>query len=233
MTKAGGARLGPVVDGKTLPRDPFSPDAPSISTEVPIIVGYNATTTTAFGAAPAGGLDWGGLKSQLAASLGSADVDRLIADFRRLQPGASASDLYFRITTWHDVGARALSAAERKAALASAGAYVYRLEFETPVDQLRSPQGLDVPLVFDTVGKSASLLGPVADAAQKVADQMSGAWIAFAHTGSPNGTGLASWPRYDARARSTMLFNVTSRAVNDPYSEERQIIAALPASAPA
>ena len=229
VTKAGGARLGPVVDGKTLPRDPFSPDAPTISAEVPIIVGYNATATTAFGGAPATiELDWNGLKSQLATTLGGADVDKLITDFRRLQPGASASDLYFRITSWRDVAAGSLAAAERKAALASAGAYVYRLEFETPVDKLRSPQGLDVPLVFDTVGKSPSLLGPVSDAAQKVADQMSAAWIAFAHTGSPNGTGLASWPRYDARARSTMLFNVTSRAVNDPYSEERQIIAALP-----
>ena len=67
-----------------------------------------------------------------------------------------------------------------------------------------------------------------ASQAQTVADQMSAAWIAFARTGSPNGAGLASWPRYDTRARSTMLFNVTSRAVNDPYGPERQLIAALP-----
>ena len=76
--------------------------------------------------------------------------------------------------------------------------------------------------------KSASLLGPVASDAQTVSDQMSAAWLAFARTGSPNAAGLASWPRYDARARSTMIFNVVSRAVNDPYPEERQIIAALP-----
>jgi para-nitrobenzyl esterase len=95
------------------------------------------------------------------------------------------------------------------------------------VDKLRSPHALDLPLVFDNVGKSGSLLGPVADQAQLAADQMSAAWIAFAHTGSPNGTGLASWPRYDGRARSTMLFNVVSRAVNDPYSEERKLVAGL------
>jgi para-nitrobenzyl esterase len=122
--------------------------------------------------------------------------------------------------------------AERKAALNAAGAYVYRLEFETPVGRLRSPHALDLPLVFDTVGKSSSLLGPVTADAQKVADQMSAAWVAFARTGSPNATGLASWPRYDTRARSTMLFNVTSRAVNDPYTRERQLIAALPPPQP-
>jgi para-nitrobenzyl esterase len=126
------------------------------------------------------------------------------------------------------MGAGSRLLAERKSALNAAGAYLYRLELETPVGRLRSPHSLDLPLVFDNVAKSASLLGASAPEAQKVADQMSAAWIAFAHTGSPNATGLSSWPRYDARSRSTMLFNVVSRAVNDPNSEERQIIAALP-----
>ena len=102
------------------------------------------------------------------------------------------------------------------------------MEFETPVERLRSPHGLDLPLVFDTVDKSASFLGTGAAAAQKVAEQMSPAWIAFARTGSPNAPGLPSRPRYDTRSRSTMIFNVVSRAVNDPYAEERAIIAALP-----
>ena len=229
VTKAGVGRFGPVVDGKTLPRDPFTPDAPSLSSDVPIIVGYNATETTVLGAAPAlFDLDWGGLKEHLAEGAGGGDVDKLVADFRRLRPAASPSDLYFHITTLHGMGTGSVTLAERKSALAAAPAYLYRLEFETPVDKLRSPHALDLPLVFDTVGKSASLLGPVSEPAQKVADQMSAAWIAFARTGSPNAPGLASWPRYDTRSRSTMLFNVTSRAVNDPDSEERQIIAALP-----
>ena len=52
---------------------------------------------------------------------------------------------------------------------------------------------------------------------------MSPAWIAFARTGSPNAPGLPSWPRYDTRSRSTMIYNVVSRAVNDPYAEERSL----------
>lgn len=227
VTKAGKANFGPVVDGHSLPTDPFSPGAPTISADVPVIVGYNATETTVLGASPAlFDLDWGGLTEKL-----GADAGGLVDDLKRLHPGASPSDLYFRITTLKGMGATAVTLAERKAALGAAGAYVYRLEFETPVDKLRSPHALDLPLVFDNVGKSASLLAPVADQAQVVADQMSAAWIAFAHTGSPNGTGLASWPRYDGRARSTMLFNVVSRAVNDPYSEERKLVAALPRKA--
>jgi para-nitrobenzyl esterase len=229
VTDKGEHRLGPVVDAKNLPRDPFTPDAPAVSADVPVIVGYNATETTILGGAPSDfDLDWAALKARLGPSLTGVDADKLIADFRRLSPGDSASDLYFRITTLRGMGRRSISLAERKSALGAAGAYVYRLEFETPVDRLRSPHALDLPLVFDNVAKSASLLGAAAPQAQAVADQMSGAWIAMAHTGSPNAEGLASWPRYDSRARSTMLINTVSRAVSDPYGEERKIIDALP-----
>jgi para-nitrobenzyl esterase len=229
LNKAGMVDFGPVVDGKNLPRDPFTPDAPAITADVPVIVGYNATETTILFPPPgAFDLDWAGLKTQLTTAIPGADADKVIADFRRLRPSATASDIYFNITTLHWMGAGSWTLAERKSALGQAAAYLYRVEFQTSVGRLRSPHALEIPLVFDTVGKSASLLGPVAADAQLVADQMSAAWIAFARTGSPNAPGLASWPRYDTRSRSTMIFNVTSRAVNDPYAEERQIIAALP-----
>jgi para-nitrobenzyl esterase len=165
--REGGARFGPVIDGRNLMDDPFNPTAPAGSADVPILVGCNA--------------------AEAAASKSAAG----------------------RLT-------------ERKAAQASAGAYLYRLEFASGVERLGAARGLDVPLVFDKVAKSPSLIGGAAANAQIVADTMSAAWIAFARTGSPNAAGLPSWPRYDPRARSMMLFNVTSRAVNDPYAAERR-----------
>src|SRR5262249_18202424 len=50
---APGARrsFAPVVEGKTLPRHPFHPEAPAISADVPILVGYNRTEATFFLAA--------------------------------------------------------------------------------------------------------------------------------------------------------------------------------------
>src|SRR5262249_16803824 len=50
LAPAPGARRSfvPVVDGKTLPRHPFHPDAPAISSDVPVIVGYNRTESTFF-----------------------------------------------------------------------------------------------------------------------------------------------------------------------------------------
>jgi para-nitrobenzyl esterase len=75
-------------------------------------------------------------------------------------------------------------------------------------------------MVFDNVAKSDSVIGPGALGAQKVADAMSSAWIAFAHTGKPD----ADWPPYDQTTRATMIFNVTSKVVNDPDSELHKVL---------
>ena len=38
--------LGPVKDGRSLPRDPFDPDAPPLSADIPMVLG-NTTTKRA------------------------------------------------------------------------------------------------------------------------------------------------------------------------------------------
>ena len=45
---------------------------------------------------------------------------------------------------------------------------------------------------------------------------MSDAWIAFARTGNPKRTALPDWPAYDLARRATMVFDATSRVVDDP-----------------
>ena len=44
----------------------------------------------------------------------------------------------------------------------------------------------------------------------------------FARSGDPNVTGMATWPVYDDKTRSTMLFNTQSRVENDPHSRSRR-----------
>lgn len=222
VLESGQGRFGPVIDGRWLSRDPFSPDGPAQSADIPVIVGYNASETTVTARTPgAFDLDWGGLNAALAPALPGRDAAQVVAAWRRARPQASAADLYFSITTEAGVGAASRALAERKAAQAAAGAWLYRLDLETPVERLRGAYGLETPLVFDTVGAAGSLLGPAAAQAQAVSDVMSAAWIAFARTGSPNAVGLPSWPRYDARARPTLLFGAVSRSVNDPDSAGR------------
>jgi para-nitrobenzyl esterase len=102
---------------------------------------------------------------------------------------------------------------------------VYLLAWETPVDngRLKAHHALDLPLVFNNIETSRSMVGPGPDP-QKVADQMSAAWIAFAQSGNPNVKGLPQWNPYDLKNRATMIFNLDSHLQNDPYSEIRRIL---------
>jgi para-nitrobenzyl esterase len=216
--------IGPVVDGRSLPRHPFTPDAPATARDIPVLLGYNKTETTYLFPPPGSfDLDWLGLTTQLGKALPGQDVAKVIDGWRKRHPKASPSDLYFAITTEATMGLNASTLAVRKAEQGAAPAFLYRLEWETPIDggRMRSPHSLDIPLVFDNVAKAPGLIGTGTEQAQQVSDVMSAAWLAFARTGSPNAAGLPSWPAFSARNRETMVFNVTSRAVNDPLREER------------
>jgi para-nitrobenzyl esterase len=49
---------------------------------------------------------------------------------------------------------------------------------------------------------------------------MSEAWLAFARSGDPNIPTLPTWPAYSLDRRSTMLFDVAPRVVDDPFGAE-------------
>ena len=44
----GGFALAPVVDGTTLPNDPFDPVAPALSANIPLLIGTAETEVTFF-----------------------------------------------------------------------------------------------------------------------------------------------------------------------------------------
>lgn len=222
----------PVVDGRHLLRDPFTPDAPVESASVPLLLGYNATETTVLFPPPGVfTLDWPGLETQLKQQMPEARVSEIVAGLRALRPEATPSDLYFFITTERGMGANARTVAERKARQRGAPVFLYRLAWATAVlgGKLRTPHSLDIPMVFDNVAASTSLVGDATADPQRVADAMSAAWIAFARSGSPNGPGLASWPAFDPQRRSVMSFDVVSRAIDDPLRREHEVLGLAPA----
>jgi para-nitrobenzyl esterase len=114
--------------------------------------------------------------------------------------------------------------AERKADQEAAPMFMYRLDWQAPAANgaLRSPHGLEVPLVFDNVNiaSQSQMLGTGPEP-KKLAAIMSQAWINFARTGDPSQKELA-WPRYDAKSRKTMIFDVKSHMVADPDREKRE-----------
>jgi para-nitrobenzyl esterase len=86
---------------------------------------------------------------------------------------------------------------------------------------------MDIPLVFDNIAQPGSLTGTDA-AAQKVADRMSDAFIAFARGGDPNNAQLPQWRPYELSSRATMLFDVEPKLVEDPRGGERRLFAQVP-----
>jgi para-nitrobenzyl esterase len=60
-----------------------------------------------------------------------------------------------------------------------------------------------------------------------LADKVSGAWAAFAHTGNPNSAGTPKWLAYTATERATMIINNEWKLVNDPRHDVRLIMNSL------
>jgi para-nitrobenzyl esterase len=217
---------GVVADGIVLPHAAFGNGAPAISANVPILVGHNRTETTVLFPPPnAFDLTWDTLPTTLKDTV--REPEPLISGFRALMPGATPSQVYFAITTEAGMGLNARKVADGKATLSRAGVYAYLLAWPTPAfgGKLGTPHALDLPLVFNTVATSDAILGSGRADAQKLADIMSAAWIAFARTGSPNGPGLPEWPAYDLKNRATMVFDVPSAAGNDPLGRQQALIA--------
>jgi len=225
--------FGPVLDPEILPNHPFYPTATTISEDVPVIVGWNRTEQTAFslGQDELWTLDEEGMRGRIE-RLAGADADRLAELYRSEYPGMSPSAVYFNIASYSGMGSGSVTIAERKAALGKAPAYLYRLDWATPVldGKLMSPHGLELPLVFDnaTAG-GVGLTGGGAEA-QKLAGQMSETWIAFAATGNPNTSksGLPQWEWYNTETRPTMTFDTESRVESDPLKEQRLIFEERP-----
>ncbi|NCP18676.1 MAG: carboxylesterase/lipase family protein [Erythrobacter sp.] len=226
-----GAFYRPVVDGRSLTRQPYAPDANPVSADIPLLVGTNNNEMRlqgGLGSPENFALSWEQLPAKLKAFTDDADVKAVIAGMRAAHPDYDASDVFFQVATFRNYRGTALLQAERKSEQ-QAPVYMYRLDWKTPVEggRLETPHALDIAFVFDNVARSTSYTGPETAETQRMADLMADAWIAFARTGNPNTTALPQWPTYDPQSRATMIFNLEPQVVNDPDGEERELLQRL------
>ena len=221
----------PVVDGRSLTRQPYAPDANPVSADIPLLVGTNNNEMRlqgGLGSPENFALTWEQLPAKLTPFVDDADVGEIIAGMRKAHPDYDASDVFFQVATFRNYRNTALRQAERKSAQA-APVYMYRLDWKTPVEggRLETPHALDIAFVFDNVARSLSYTGPETAQTKRMADLMADAWIAFARTGNPNTAALPQWPAYNVQQRATMIFDVDPEVVNDPDSAERELLQRL------
>jgi para-nitrobenzyl esterase len=215
--------FSPTMDGKILPQHPFYPNASPVSAGVPVMIGNTRTEMTLFSLNDPSAFSQSDedMRKRISGLLGD-HAPSMIDLYRKLNPGASPSDIYFLIASDYRYGIPTIVAAQRRAALGKAPVYLYYFTWETPVQggRLKSPHTMEIPFAFDNVKISARMTGGGADA-MALANKVSDAWIAFARTGDPNTPKLPHWPAFDAKDRATMVINNVSKVVNDPLREQR------------
>ena len=166
-------------------------------------------------------LDEAGMRARIK-NLAGDNGETLIDTYRRLNPQATPSELFFLIASDYRYSAPVMKIAERRAALGKGPVHLYYFTWETPVEggRLKSPHTMEIPFAFDNVQISRNLTGGGADA-MALADKLSDTWIAFARTGDPNTSKLPHWPAFNATERPTMVINNQSKVVDDPIREQR------------
>jgi para-nitrobenzyl esterase len=152
----------------------------------------------------------------------------VVATYRRLYPHYSPSDVFFAATTAARSWRGAIIELEARAAQ-PADTWAYQLDWPSPADGGRwgAFHGLDIPLLFGTLEADGSLTGQGPDAVA-LSRVMSDALLAFARSGNPNHAGLPEWRPYRLDRRSTMVFDLPQRLVDDPRGDERRLFEKVP-----
>jgi len=229
--------LGPVKDSRSLPRDPFDPDAPPQSSAIPMILGNTrGETRTLIGRGDPSifELTWETLRPKLEAGspfMGELDRGEVIAAYRRWYPQYSPADVFFASTTASRSWRGQVIEAERRAVQQGSASHtwVYELDWPAPLDGGRwgAHHGLDLPLPFDNVPLAPHMVGAGPEP-QRVADQMSETFLAFARSGKPGNRQIPDWPTYDLSRRRTLVFDAVSKVVDDPRGDERRLFSKVP-----
>lgn len=230
LERKGGIIFWSVLDHGVLARHPFYPDAPRESGHIPMIIGNTHDETKAFlGGDPKNfALTWEELPSRLENELVlDMSPEYLVARYRALYPNYSPSDCFFAITTAGRSWPGHLIQAEQRARI-GAPAWMYQLDFGAQTDpKMGAYHSYDIALVFGTLGAKGSMTG-TGPAARKVRDQMSAAFVSLARTGDPNCAAVPAWEPYTLPKRPTLVINETSKMVDDPRKEEREIFSVAP-----
>ncbi|HKX77415.1 MAG TPA: carboxylesterase family protein [Novosphingobium sp.] len=211
----------PVLDGKIFPTKPMAAIAAGASANVPLIIGSNLQEGATFNPSDAR-IDEQTMRKRLE-QVAPGRGDAVIAHYRRFHPEMSPGELYLMIAagtaTMGRRGVGEMAIAKAKGGNTPVFTYVMAWQSRALDGTALAGHGIEVPLTMDNVQTGGAWVADDAVHAQAMADQMSEAWLAFARNGNPSHSGIGTWAPFTPSARNAMVFDLTSRSVNDPFDE--------------
>jgi para-nitrobenzyl esterase len=218
-----GAAIEPVVEGDILPALPLTALAGGSAREVTVLAGSTLDEATIFTAAnlKLPGMTEKELVSRLVKILPRDFVIDLLPLYRSAltQRGLNevkACHLYHAIFSDLQFRMPAVRLMEYQTGLKQK-AFHYIFDWPSSVPGLGACHSIELGFLFGNYRADFHGQGP---AAARLAEQVQGAWTAFAHHGDPSCDSLGNWPAYGTQ-RATMLLGARSRIENDPLAAER------------
>lgn len=210
--------FAPVVDGISLPRDPWAPDAPAVSKDVPMIVSTvldeRAYRMRDFAMTEEGLVEF-------ARERVGDRAEEAVALYRDEDPTEKPFLIAARIDTDRTFRKSAFAQAELKAAQGGAPVWTYLWTAPSPAagGRFGAVHGIDVaPSLYNTRG-GLNGMGPEA---VELAAAIASSWAAFAANGDPNNDRVPDWAPYAAPERKTLIFDRNITVESDPRAEIRE-----------
>ncbi|MFJ3922071.1 carboxylesterase/lipase family protein [Streptomyces sp. NPDC090022] len=229
----------PVRDGVTLPCHPAEALLHgAAAADVDVMIGWTREEAN-FGFA----LDEGyaaatreQVTQRIARTFGAQAAPEVYAAYERERPGARPADVLMDLITDELFRVPCVRLAEARAA-GGRPVWAYQFDLPTPAyeGRLAAAHCLELPFVFDNFANwshAPFLAGLDPAVSGALASAMHRAWIAFVRTGDPNHPGMPAWPRYDTDTRTTLCFDSTVTAADDPAGPSRRLHAAARAEVP-
>jgi para-nitrobenzyl esterase len=185
--------FGPVIDGYVLPDDPGILLGTSGQAKVPLLIGHNADEAFFYRNESPRTLT--GYRDFVANLIPSEFVATVLKMYPAADDAAATQAVLRMFSDFRFVTPTVLTA---RAAARVTDVYMYRFSRVSLVNQSTwggAGHGVEIPYVFNHITAEASQYDEID---RTLSLLVAGAWVQFAKTGNPNGTGLPQWPQYRA-----------------------------------
>jgi para-nitrobenzyl esterase len=230
----GGQKWTPLVDGISLPRDPFYPTANEQSKDIPMVIGNTYDETRSLIGSNKRNyfnLTWDAvpqtLETTVKSFIGNMSGDYIVTEYRKQYPQYSPSDVFFAASTAARSWKSMVVESDIRAKQPNSPLWVYYLRWKSPFEggKWGAAHAFDIPLVFANSDAMKQTKG--SQTADLLGEEVSKLITNFARTGEPGlglekEPGIPAWPRYTIEGRKSMIFDEILEIHDDDRGWERK-----------